>query len=175
MDDIKLARVYAQAIFDIGIENDQIFSILEMLDVLLNHIKSDEEFKNFLTYPIIDSSVKKKIINILYKDIKLELKDVLDYLVDKERLVYIEQIRNEYLKIYYEQHNQLIVTAIFPCKITKEQEERLIKKLEKMNKKKILLNTRIDESLIAGGIIKINDHVIDGSMKAQIEQFRKAF
>lgn len=47
--------------------------------------------------------------------------------------------------------------------------------MKKWTKKKILLNTRIDESLIAGGIIKINDHVIDGSMKAQIEQFRKAF
>lgn len=175
MTETKIARVYAEAIFDIAKRDDNVFPVLEMLDVLLKHIKEDIDFKKFLDYPIIQNDDKKKLISLIYQDIKDKPLEVLNYLIDKNRLSHIEGIRNEYLKIYYEIHNQLIVTAIFAKQISKEQEERLIQKLEKMKNKKILLHTVIDESIIAGGIIKIDDEVIDGSIKSQIKDIRAIF
>lgn len=175
MTETKIARVYAEAIFDIAKKDDNVFPVLEMLDVLLKHIKDDIDFKKFLDYPIIQNEDKKKLVSLIYQDIKDKPLEVLNYLIDKNRLSNIEGIRNEYLKIYYEIHNQLIVTAIFAKKISKEQEERLIQKLEKMKNKKILLHTVIDESIIAGGIIKIDDEVIDGSIKSQIKDIKAIF
>ena len=175
MENMKISKTYASAIFKMAQDNDQIFPVLEMLEVLLKRIKQDDDFKQFLIYPIISVSDKKNIINSIYCDIKDMPIDILDYLLDKKRLHDIENIRNEYIKIYYEFHNQLIVKAIFAKKISKEQKDNLEKKLEKMKNKKILLNIDIDKNIIAGGIIKIGDEVIDGSLKSQIKKFKNMF
>lgn len=175
MENMKISKTYASAIFKMAQDNDQIFPVLEMLDVLLKRVNQDEDFKNFLRYPVISDADKKNIINSIYNDIKDMPIDILDYLLDKKRLQDIENIRNEYVKIYYEVHNQLIVTAIFAKEISKEQQENLEKKLEKMKNKKILLHIEIDKDIIAGGIIKIGDEVIDGSLKSQIKKFKNMF
>ncbi|WP_156286508.1 ATP synthase F1 subunit delta [Oceanivirga salmonicida] len=175
MDDIKISRIYANAIFDIAKEKNEIFEVLEMLDLLVKHVNDDEDFKKFLDYPIIENKDKKKLIDIIYKDMNVNNLDIINYLIEKDRLSHVEGIRDEYLKIYYELHKQLIVTAIFPQELTKEQEEKLVKKLEKLKGKKILLHKKIDETLIAGGIIKIDDEVIDGSLKTQINELKKRF
>lgn len=44
-----------------------------------------------------------------------------------------------------------------------------------MKKKKVLLHITIDPEIIAGGIIKIGDEVIDGSIITQIKEIRKRF
>ena len=79
------------------------------------------------------------------------------------------------MKIYNENHNRLIVTAIFAKELTEEQKTRLIRKLEKIKNKKILLHVVVDKSIIAGGILKIGDEVIDGSIRTQIKEFKNRF
>ncbi|MDK9581007.1 ATP synthase F1 subunit delta [Sneathia sanguinegens] len=175
MSDRKVAMVYSQAIYDIAKQKDQIFPVLEMLEILVQHIKDDEEFKKFLEYPIIDATIKKEILNVIYQDIKDIPIEVLDYLIDKKRLANISEIKDEYLKIYNENHNRLIVTAIFAKELTEEQKTRLIRKLEKIKNKKILLHVVVDKSIIAGGILKIGDEVIDGSIRTQIKEFKNRF
>jgi len=98
---------------------------LEMLEVLLTHIKDDIEFRKFLEYPIIDDNVKKQILNVIYQDIKDVPVEVLNYLIEKKRLGNIKEIRDEYLNIYYEDHDKLIVTGIFAKELSQEQKEKL--------------------------------------------------
>lgn len=175
MSDIKVAKVYAEAIYEIAKKKEQIFPVLEMLEVLLTHIKDNIEFRKFLEYPIIDDNVKKQILNVIYQDIKDVPVEVLNYLIEKKRLGNIKEIRDEYLNIYYEDHDKLIVTGIFAKELSQEQKEKLVRKLEIMKKKKVLLHITIDPEIIAGGIIKIGDEVIDGSIITQIKEIRKRF
>ncbi len=175
MEDMKVNRIYAEAIYDIALEKNEIFSVLEMLDLLVKQIDEDKEFEKFLEYPIIENKDKKELIDMIYKDSNRENLDIINYLIEKNRLSNVKGIRDEYLKIYYELNNKLIVTAIFPQELTKDQEEKLVKKLEKLKGKNIILHKKIDENLIAGGIIKINDEVIDGSLKTQLNELKKRF
>ena len=50
-----------------------------------------------------------------------------------------------------------------------------MEKLEGKYNKKIVLNLSVDENLIGGGIIKVGNQVIDGSIKNQIENIKKIF
>lgn len=84
MSDIKVAKVYAEAIYEIAKKKEQIFPVLEMLEVLLTHIKDDIEFRKFLEYPIIDDNVKKQILNVIYQDIKDVPVEVLNYLIERK-------------------------------------------------------------------------------------------
>lgn len=173
MDSINVSKRYALAIYDFATENDEVFEVFEVLNLLLEHIKNDEDFKKFLKYPIIDKEEKKKLINHIYSDVNKQSLKILDYLVDKDRLLHIKEIYEEYSKIYYEKHKKLIVTAIFPKELTEAQKEKLTQNLKKLKGKDVVIHYRIDESLIGGGLIRINDEVIDGSIKTQLNSIKR--
>lgn len=173
MDSINVSKRYALAIYDFATENDEVFEVFEVLNLLLEHIKNDEDFKKFLKYPVIDKEEKKKLINHIYSDVNKESLKILDYLVDKDRLLHIKEIYEEYSKIYYEKHKKLIVTAIFPKELTEAQKEKLTENLKKLKGKDVVIHYRIDEKLIGGGLIRINDEVIDGSIKTQLNSIKR--
>lgn len=172
MENLKEINVYASAIYDKALKEDKTFTILEILDLIKNHITKDEEFKKFLEYPLLESETKKKLIDLIYRDLPEVPTDILNYLIDKNMLKSIDKIYERYKELYYLDHDQLVVTAIFAKKLEKAQREKLICNLEKMKKKKILLNEIVDEDIIAGGIIKISDEIIDGSIRTQINDFK---
>ena len=173
MDSINVSKRYALAIYDFATENDEGFEVFEVLNLLLEHIKNDEDFKKFLKYPVIDKEEKKKLINHIYSDVNKQSLKILDYLVDKDRLLHIKEIYEEYSKIYYEKHKKLIVTAIFPKELTEAQKEKLTENLKKLKGKDVVIHYRIDEKLIGGGLIRINDEVIDGSIKTQLNSIKR--
>ena len=67
------------------------------------------------------------------------------------------------------------VIAVFAKELSESQKNKLIKKLEEKYRKKIVLNLEVDESIIGGGILKIGNKVINGSIKYQLEDMKRMF
>ena len=93
--------------------------------------------------------------------------------MDKNRINFIRSIVAEYLKIYYLRNSILDVEATFASEPSDAQQNKLIEKLEKKTGKKVKLAIKIDKSIIGGGIIKIGDTVMDGSIRKELEALRK--
>ena len=175
MKETGVAIRYALAIYDIAVENNKVREIHETLDSLLNLYEKDKEFKNLMLHPLIKREEKKKIANGVFSDADETSKNIIDYLIDKDRMSIIRFIAAEYLKIYYKENNEISVTATFPKEINEEQRKKLLQKLENKTGKKVVLDIKIDDSIIGGGIVRINDDVIDGSIKRQMENIKNTF
>lgn len=175
MKETGVAIRYALAIYDIAVENNKVLEINETLDSLLNLYEKDKEFKNLMLHPLIKREEKKKIANGVFSDADETSKNIIDYLIDKDRMSIIRFIATEYLKIYYKENNEISVTATFPKEINEEQRKKLLQKLENKTGKKVVLDIKIDNSIIGGGIVRINDDVIDGSIKRQMENIKNTF
>ncbi len=175
MKETGVAIRYALAIYDIAVENNKVLEINETLDSLLNLYEKDKEFKNLMLHPLIKREEKKKIANGVFSDADETSKNIIDYLIDKDRMSIIRFIATEYLKIYYKENNEISVTATFPKEINEEQRKKLLQKLENKTGKKVVLDIKIDDSIIGGGIVRINDDVIDGSIKRQMENIKNTF
>ena len=175
MDKEAIAKRYASAIYDIAESSDKIGEIREALNILAENYNEDEEFKVFLLDPSIKYDEKVKYLHKCFDFISQDAFKIINYLVKKGRVSLAEKIRDSYLKIYYEKNNKILVNATFTKELSDNQREALMKKLEEKYKKKIVLNLSVDEELIGGGIIKIGNKVIDGSIKSQIENIKKIF
>ena len=175
MDKEAIAKRYASAIYDIAESSDKIGEIREALNILAENYNEDEEFKVFLLDPSIKYDEKVKYLHKSFDFISEDAFKIINYLVKKGRVSLAEKIRDSYLKIYYEKNNRILVNATFTKELSDNQREALMKKLEEKYKKKIVLNLSVDEELIGGGIIKIGNKVIDGSIKSQIENIKKIF
>ena len=175
MDLEAIAKRYASAIYDIAESSDKIGEIREALNILAENYNEDEEFKVFLLDPSIKYDEKVKYLHKSFDFISEDAFKIINYLVKKGRVSLAEKIRDSYLKIYYEKNNKILVNATFTKELSDNQRKALMKKLEEKYKKKIVLNLSVDEELIGGGIIKIGNKVIDGSIKSQIENIKKIF
>lgn len=56
--------------------------------------------------------------------------------------------------------------------LSKDNEKAIMEELNKVAKKKIELKTEVDEKLIGGVVIQMDDQMLDLSTKAQLEQLK---
>ena len=100
--------------------------------------------------------------------------NILLYILDKGRMNCIKYIVAEYLKIYYRKNRILDVKATFTKELTDEQKKKLINKLSQKTGKEINLEIKIDKDILGGGIIKIGDKIIDGSIRRELDNWKKS-
>jgi F-type H+-transporting ATPase subunit delta len=169
MIEAQVGKRYAKAIYGIAESNDKVKELYDNLNVVMELYKGDKEFKNLVDHPLVKRDEKKEFINKIFSKFEKYSLDILCYLVEKNRLSYIKGIVAEYLKIYYTKNRIVDVEAIFAIEPNEEQKAKLIKKLENKTGKKVNLVVKIDKAIIAGGIIKIGDEIIDGSVRRQLD------
>lgn len=170
----QVGRRYSKAIFEIAEEKNQIKEIYEMLNSAMIFYRTDKEFKNFILNPLIDNEQKKSVLNEIFGKDNSDNLNILLYILDKGRMNCIKYIVAEYLKIYYRKNRILDVKATFTKELTDEQKKKLIDKLSQKTGKEINLEIKIDKDILGGGIIKIGDKIIDGSIRRELDNWRKS-
>lgn len=169
----QVGRRYAEAIYEIAVSIDKVKEVYEALNQMMELYKNDSEFKTFITHPLIELDEKKKVLKEIFKFSNETIENTLFYILDKKRIENIRNITAEYLKIYYEQNQILDVEATFASEPTEAQKAKLIENLEKKTGKKVKLAIKLDRTILGGGIIRIDDTVIDGSIRKDLENVKK--
>ena len=170
----QVGRRYSKAIFEIAEEKNQVKEIYEMLNSAMVLYRTNKEFKNFILNPLIDNEQKKSVLNEIFGKDNSENLNILLYILDKGRMNCIKYIVAEYLKIYYRKNRILDVKATFTKELTDEQKKKLIDKLSQKTGKEINLEIKIDKDILGGGIIKIGDKIIDGSIRRELDNWKKS-
>ena len=170
----QVGRRYSKAIFEIAEEKNQVKEIYEMLNSAMVLYRTDKEFKNFILNPLIDNEQKKSVLNEIFGKDNSENLNILLYILDKGRMNCIKYIVAEYLKIYYRKNRILDVKATFTKELTDEQKKKLINKLSQKTGKEINLEIKIDKNILGGGIIRIGDKIIDGSIRRELDNWKKS-
>ena len=169
----QVGRRYSKAIFDIAEEKNQVKEIYELLNSAMVLYRTDKEFKNFIRNPLISNEEKKLVLNEIFGKDNRDNLNILLYILDKGRINCIKYIVAEYLKIYYRKNRILDVRATFTKELTEEQKKKLIDKLSQKTGKEINLEIKIDRNILGGGIIRIGDKIIDGSIRRELDNWKR--
>lgn len=169
----QVGRRYAEAIYEIAVSTNKIKEIHEALNQLMELYGENKEFKTFITHPLIELDEKKKVLGEIFKSSGEDILNIVYYILDKKRIENIRNITAEYLKIYYERNHILDVEATFATEPSEAQKDKLIANLEKKTGKKVKLAIKIDRAILGGGIIKIGDTIIDGSIRKELEAIKR--
>lgn len=169
-----LDRRYAYALYEIAEEKGRIEEYIGELRMVCNLIENDKEFVEVIKHPQISTKNKKNtFINIFKGNIDEDLLSFLLVLIEKDRILFLREKLKEYEKIVLEKND--IVTGILKTTnhLTQEQYNLLIEKLEKRYKKIVLLTEVIDPKIIGGIYVKVNDEVMDGTIKLRLDMMKK--
>jgi len=102
------------------------------------------------------------------------IKNFIKLLAKNNALKFSHRIIKEFIKYYNEKEGVLEIEILSAKKLEKDLEKKIIDKFKKLKKvKDIALKKKIDHSLIGGLVFKIEDLVIDGSLKRNLEKMKE--
>jgi F-type H+-transporting ATPase subunit delta len=174
----KIAFRYAKSWIDLAIEQKEVESALADAKVLKNLLKVNADFSAFVRSPVISYDKKKKILSSLFDDKLSKLTLLfLQLLVTKHREFHLPSIVESFLSQYKTLKEISTIKVISAQPLGKEEQDRIIKIASSSNIgfKNIELESVVDESLIGGFVMEMEDYVYDASVKNQIFRLKKSF
>ena len=170
-----VARVYAQALSDLGEDEGVLPRIADDLHALRELFDTDANFREFFGSPRLDPPAKKRVLHeMLGERIGRPAMGLLHVLIDKRREMLLDNIADEFdrYRDLREGRQHVYVTAARP--ISEDQLSEIRERLEKATGKKILIHQKIDPHVVGGLRIKLGDKVIDGTVRQRLHQLRQA-
>ncbi len=170
-----VSKTYAEALFELAVEEGKTSSFLEEAAGLLEVIRTNAEFGQFMNHPKIQKEDKIEVVKNVFKDkISKELLGFLVTIVEKDRYTEIEAILSEFIASIKEYNN--IGTAYVTTAIAiNDQEKQDIESrlLATTRYKTIECIYDVDKSLIGGMVIKMGDRVVDSSIRTKLDKLQR--
>ena len=174
MNDAGVAKRYAQALFMLADESQNVDKIAQDLDLVCSTIYGNAELEEAFTGVQYSMRGKKNaIVEIFKNDVDQVVLNFLLLLIEKGRSGYLADIHTAYKALEDEKNGiaDATVTSAFP--LSEEDSNKIAKALEKRVGKTIRLKVVVDPDLIAGVRLQYGDKIIDGSVEARLESMRK--
>ncbi len=169
-----LAKRYAQALFDLALEQKVQDEVEKDMVLIAEVLEENKDLRHILSNPVITGEKKVKILDAIFKNhvTKLTL-EFFKLLIKKNRETYLDSISAAYLEIHREYYNILPVTFITAYKPLKTTKDAISKKVAEVTGKKVQLHEEIDEDIVGGFIINYSDYQYDASIKTQLNKLHK--
>ncbi len=170
------AKNYAEALIELGKDNRESFQKLsEDLLAVSEVFDTSDEFKSVMLNPAINDDVKIDILNSIFSGrVSNDILNFLKILVEKKRISEFSQIFADFTEKLNELNNIQPVTIVSAVDLSDEQKNRIVEKLTAKLSKTVMPDWQKDESILAGLTVKVNDDVIDMSLKTRIDNLSKS-
>ena len=174
MQTTKASNRYAQALFEIAIENNIIDEVMVDLKLVSDMIQHEPELADLIKNPTINKTTKKTIFEkILSNKTNRTTINFLSMVISKNREIYLLDIINK-LGELYNKHNNIVIAHIISAEPMGEDLKTKIK--EKINNAgSVYIEEKIDKNLLGGFIIKTGDLQYDASVRKKINNAKRAF
>ena len=162
---------YAQAIFDLALENERVEQWGEDLAVVAEAFE-DAGFTALLKHADMPAADKLKATASVLANINPLVRNLVDLLVSKKSVDSIAGVHTGYQELL-DQHlgrQRVEITTAVP--LESAETDRIKSLVSGLIQAEVVLTTNVDESILGGLVIQIGDRLLDGSTKTRLEGLR---
>jgi len=172
----KITSRYAKALIDLAKDQNALDSCLNDMELLKNSCLNNHELQLLLKSPIINSDKKWGILELIFKSKVSKLSILfIQILTKKRRESLLPQIAENFIQFYKAEKNIAVAKVITATPLNDSLRKKIIGFMGAENKMDIELNEDVDKGILGGAIIKIGDKQIDGSVKRNLKNLKKAY
>jgi F-type H+-transporting ATPase subunit delta len=168
-----LAIAYAQALLELANETKSAAAMGQELRDLRQILDTTANFAEVLADPAIGNDERARLIHTVFdgRASKL-LVNFLGLLNEKNRLSQLGGIAGAYDDLLDQQEGKVEVDVTVAQPLSKEQLESVRQKVGAALKRDAIVHEYTDPTIIGGLILRVQDQLIDGSVRAQIKAMR---
>ncbi|MGE5680841.1 MAG: ATP synthase F1 subunit delta [Bacillota bacterium] len=170
MSNLNIANRYARALMDLAVNENSLDAISADIELINNTLRSSRQLQLTLTSPVVKSEVKHSILTEIFQNrITPVTLSFIQFVINKNREDLLTNIVKQFLAFRDRKLGITSADIISAEPLNDEQKNRLVKRLEGITGKKVRVNYSLNNSIIGGFVIRIEDTVYDASVKHQLD------
>ncbi|NOG46526.1 MAG: ATP synthase F1 subunit delta [Calditrichaeota bacterium] len=170
----RISIRYAKALFSLAQDEKKLDTVANDLAELKELFNSNVQFKTFVLNPLLSGTKKTEVFKNLFSG-KLDplTMNFLFLLSSKKRVDVLDQILLKFDELLLSHKNQIVAEVTSPISLDDGQLDSIKSNIENITQKSVLIEAKEDSSLIGGFTVKIEDVIIDNSVRYQLSKLKE--
>jgi F-type H+-transporting ATPase subunit delta len=171
---VTIARPYAEAIFALAKERDELSKWSDMLTLLVT-VLDDPRIQAAIGNPkVTKADIERLILAVCGEQVDANARNFIQLLVENGRLSAVAEIRRlfDLLKSEDEGIVEAQISSAFP--LDGQELEKIVSLLSKRYQKNISPTVDVDSDLIGGITVQVGDKVWDASVRGRLQEMAAA-
>jgi F-type H+-transporting ATPase subunit delta len=169
-----VAVTYARSLLELANEQKQAEAIGLELGELRTILEGNDTFRAVLADPGINVAERRELLDKVFKGrVSPLMLNFLGVLNAHGRLRLLDQIATSYDDQLNDLVGKIEVDVTAAEKLTPEEVETIRQRLSQSLGKDVVLHVYVDDSILGGLVIRVQDRVIDASTKYQLKAIRE--
>jgi ATP synthase F1 delta subunit len=170
----EVARVYADALFEVGKEKGKLDAMREQLGQFSDAVRGNRDLQVFLFSPYFSSAEKQEGLRRAVEGAEPELRNFLELLIEKQRMTELFRIRGVFEELWKEENRELEVTVTSAVELEPVVVDRIGEEIQRQTGRRIDLASRVDSDILGGIVLQVGNMVLDASIRNRLEKLRKS-
>ncbi len=177
MSNHRVASRYAKSILELSIEKGQLEGVVEDFKNLASMGKSSRELGLVLSNPVLTSDKKLKVLKALFsKKCNPITSTFFEIVSRKNRENVLLDMAKEFIAQYNAYKSIQVAEVSTTTPLTESQRNQLITLVKEISgKSHVMLEEKINPSLIGGFVLRVNDRQLDESLSSKLNALRVQF
>jgi len=171
----ELAREYGDGLYALTEEENISKEVLEQLITLKNLFREQPDFIRLLGNMSLSKQERVQIIDqVLRSQVHPYLLNFLKILCERNALNEYEGCLSAFKTLYNQAHGIVEAMVTTAVALDDEQRARMMEKLSAMTGKTVVLNEKVDASLVGGVLLEMNGQRYDNTLKNRLKSIHSA-
>ncbi|GIV04541.1 MAG: F0F1 ATP synthase subunit delta [Fimbriimonadales bacterium] len=173
MVDIRVARRYARALFEVALKQQLLQQTADDLASLRTLMEQSSEWRAFFYSPLIPRDRKvARLREAFSTQVQPHTLRLLELLVEKRREKFLEAVCEEFQRLQEAYQGVVRATIESAAPLSETEQNALVQKLEQSTGKRIIPNYEVNPELIGGVRVQMGDYQIDGTLRGALDRLR---
>lgn len=169
-----VARPYTKAAFEHALAKSTLDQWSEMLATTAV-VAQDPTMRQVLGNPAQTSEQKAEVlIDVCQEQMTAETKNFISLLAENQRLALLPEISAQFEQLKANQQKSVDINVTTAFDLGEQQQQKLTQALSTKLGCEVSLTSDVDKSIIGGVIVRTDDLVIDGSIRARLAKLAEA-
>lgn len=172
--DLRAARRYARALFNTALRSGEVDAVGQSLDAIAHAAQNSAQFMNVMRHPLITRERKKELLHQIFEGrVQPVVEHFLFLLIENDRSAILPDVGEQFRQLLDEHRREVDAEAVSAVQMTTTQVDALKTRLEAETGYKVRLQTRVDDALLGGLVVRVGDRLFDGSIASQLRRLEE--
>lgn len=170
-----IAERYARAIFEVGEEAGKLPEVARHFQWLAEAYEQNHALRVALTDPVLPEAERENVLLALAARLSVcqEASNAARVMMRRRRLSELSTTARRLTELADEKTGVLRASVTSATALGSGYAEDLRRELEKATGRKVVLQQSVDETLLAGVVVRVGSHVVDGSLRGRLNEFER--
>lgn len=170
----RIAKRYAKALLDLCTAPGVQSALTNDLERFCKLFSTHEELRAVLLNPSVELEKRDSVLTKVLDKMRVHSlsRNVLRLLLRNQRIAHVEAVREALVRGLDARTGRVRADVVTAAHLDPVSRVKLQKALEALFGKQVIMEPRVDASLLGGAVTRVGHVVLDGSLRAHLERLR---